>query len=81
MNEFDDLPVIELGLYQHYKGNVYEVLGVGCHTEVHEYYVVYAPVEKKDTIPQMWLRPYAMFTESVEVDGVSVPRFKKLINE
>lgn len=78
MNEFDDLPTIETGLYEHYKGNVYRVHGVGCNTEVHEYYVVYSPAEPKAGIPEFWLRPYAMFLETVEVDGQTVPRFKKL---
>jgi hypothetical protein len=78
MNEFEDLPVLQSGLYRHYKGTIYRVLGVGCHTEVHEYYVVYAPAEPKGGIPQMWLRPYEMFIESVEVDGKTIPRFKRL---
>ena len=47
MSEFDDLPTIETGLYRHYKGNEYNVLGVGCHTEAHEYFVVYAPAKPK----------------------------------
>lgn len=78
MNEFNDIPVIEPGLYQHYKGNKYRVLGVGCNTEAHEYYVVYSPTKHKDGLPEIWLRPYDMFIETVEVDGSLVPRFKKL---
>jgi hypothetical protein len=78
MKEFDDIPTIEPGLYQHYKGGKYEVLGIGCNTEAHEYYVVYSPSEPKAGIPKMWVRPYAMFVETVEVDGKTIPRFKKL---
>lgn len=81
MSEFDDLPTIEPGLYQHYKGNLYTVIGAGCNTEVHGYYVVYAPKEPKGGVPQLWLRPYAMFQETVEVDGATIPRFKKLTDE
>jgi hypothetical protein len=80
MNEFDDLPTIEPGLYEHYKGNRYQVLGVGCNTEAHEYYVVYSPEHPKADTPEMWLRPYAMFMEMVEVNGQTVPRFKKLVD-
>jgi hypothetical protein len=78
MGEFDDLPAIEPGLYQHYKGNRYRVLGVGCNTEAHEYYVAYSPENPKDGVPEIWLRPFAMFVETVTVDGKTVPRFKKL---
>lgn len=78
MSEFDDLPTIETGLYRHYKGNEYNVLGVGCHTEAHEYFVVYAPAQPKPGVPQFWLRPYDMFVESIEIDGELQPRFKKL---
>jgi hypothetical protein len=81
MSEFDDMPTIELGLYQHYKGNRYRVAGIGCHTEFHphEYYVVYAPAEQKtEKFPDFWLRSYDMFVETVEVNGEVIPRFKKI---
>jgi len=64
-----------LGKYRHYKGNEYEVLGVGKHTETEEdmviYKALYAPYET-------WLRPYVMFFETVEVDGKEVQRFTKI---
>ena len=75
---FDDIPTIEKGLYRHYKGNLYRVIGVGCHTETLEYYVVYSPVDHKLGIPEVWLRPYDMFTETVEIDGKTFPRFEKI---
>lgn len=81
MNEFDDIPTIEPGLYRHYKGSKYRVLGIGCHSEIYpyEYYVVYAPAEqKKEKYPDFWLRPYDMFVETVEVNGETIPRFRKL---
>jgi hypothetical protein len=78
MNEFDDLPIIEPGLYRHYKGGIYNVLGVGCNTEAHEYYVVYSPQAPKENRPRIWVRPYGMFVETVEIDGEEIPRFKKL---
>lgn len=78
MSEEFIIPALEKGIYQHYKGNNYEVLGVGCHTESNEYFVVYQPLEKKSGMPELWLRPYEMFVENVEIEGKLVPRFKKL---
>lgn len=78
MSEFDDRPTVKKGLYRHYKGNVYRVHGVGCHTEREEYFVVYSPTEPKTGIPEFWLRPYDMFIETVEVGGKTIPRFEKI---
>lgn len=78
MSEEFIIPALEKGIYQHYKGNKYEVLGVGCHTESNEYFVVYQPHEKKPGVPELWLRPYEMFVENIEIEGKLVPRFKKL---
>ena len=75
---FDDIPALQTGIYQHYKGNYYEVLGIGCHTETHEYLVVYRPLYYKPHNPRIWLRPYAMFLETVELDGKQVLRFAKV---
>lgn len=73
-----DIPMLESGRYVHYKGNEYEVLGVGRHTEKDEYFVVYQAIDEKDGMPRVWLRPYDMFIENVEVDGKTVPRFRKV---
>lgn len=58
--------------YRHYKGNVYEVLDIGIHTETEERMVVYRPVTGGET----WIRPLAMFLEEVEWEGKIVPRFQ-----
>lgn len=76
-DEFD-LPEIELGTYRHYKGNEYEVVGVGRHTEVDEYFVVYKPTVQKPGVPALWIRPYTMFIETIEKDGKVIPRFQKI---
>jgi hypothetical protein len=78
MGEFSDLPSIAPGVYEHYKGKRYLVLGVGCHTEVHDYFVVYTPLYEHAGQPDIWLRPYDMFIETVEVQGEVLPRFKKI---
>ena len=64
---------IEPGRYRHYKGNFYQVLGVARHSETEEELVVYRQ-EYGDR--SLWVRPKAMFLETVEVDGQMVPRFR-----
>lgn len=69
------LPAIELGVYRHYKGGEYEVIGVARHSETHEPLVVYRPLYNNTG---WWVRPHAMFFESVEVNGVRRARFEKV---
>ena len=63
------------GVYRHYKGQRYEVLGVARHSETEEEFVVYRALYGDRGL---WIRPLTMFTESVEKDGVSVPRFSRI---
>jgi hypothetical protein len=63
------------GHYRHYKGNDYTVLGVARHSETLEELVVYRQ-EYGDR--GLWVRPAAMFAETVEIDGRAVPRFRLL---
>ena len=63
---------MKTGRYRHYKGNEYTVLGVARHSETEEELVVYRQ-EYGDR--GLWVRPKAMFLESVEVNGKQVPRF------
>jgi len=60
------------GRYRHYKGRDYTVLGVARHSETLEELVVYRQ-EYGDR--GLWVRPAAMFAETIEVDGRTVPRF------
>ena len=68
---------LENGLYQHYKGNMYEVYMTAQHSETEEWMVVYKALYGEQG---MWVRPYDMFTETVDVNGVKVERFKKVDN-
>lgn len=63
------------GKYRHYKGNEYEVLSEGLHTETEEKVVIYRALYEPY---QVWVRPYAMFFESVIVEGKEIPRFAKI---
>lgn len=60
------------GRYRHYKGGEYEVVGVARHSETEEHLVVYRPLYNDSGL---WVRPLAMFLETVTVGGASVPRF------
>ena len=64
--------MITPGTYRHYKGNLYEVVDVATHSETEEQLVVYRALYGDRGL---WVRPLAMFTGTVEVDGVVVPRF------
>ncbi|SFS19654.1 Protein of unknown function [Dyella sp. OK004] len=62
----------ETGFYRHYKGQRYRVLGTARHSETLEPLVVYQALYGEHGL---WVRPAAMFCETVEVDGQTVPRF------
>ena len=55
------------GVYRHYKGKLYRLIGVAKHSETEEELVVYQPLYE-GAYP-LWVRPLSMFVE--EVDGVA----------
>ncbi len=63
---------LPLGIYQHYKGPLYEVLDVCLHTETEELMVYYKPVQKTQT----FVRPLAMFQEMIKTEDGVRPRFE-----
>lgn len=63
------------GLYRHYKGNEYRVIGLARHTETEETLVVYQALYGAKGL---WVRPAVMFIESVEIGGRRVPRFERI---
>jgi hypothetical protein len=67
------LPEVRPGRYRHYKGNEYLVLALARHSETEEELVVYR-CDYGDR--SWWVRPRAMFQETVEVAGRTVPRFE-----
>ena len=68
---------IKTGIYEHYKGKRYEVVGQALHSETVEPMVIYKALYKGE-FPEgaLWVRPMAMFKENVTIDGKSVPRFR-----
>ena len=64
---------IPQGIYQHYKGNLYQVLHTAKHSETEESLVVYRCLYGEYGV---WVRPLSMFAETLTHDGKQVPRFK-----
>ncbi|MGP4714045.1 MULTISPECIES: DUF1653 domain-containing protein [unclassified Psychrobacter] len=64
---------IPQGIYRHYKGNLYQVLHTAQHSETEESLVVYRCLYGEYG---MWVRPLAMFAETVMIDDKEVPRFE-----
>jgi len=64
---------IKPGRYEHYKGKHYQVIGVAHHSETMEEMVVYRQIYGDGGL---WVRPAAMFLESVVVDGEQIARFE-----
>ena len=66
------VPDIKPGRYRHFKGNEYEVLYVARHSETTEPMVVYRALYGEGGV---WVRPAFMWSEMVEHEGKTVPRF------
>jgi hypothetical protein len=66
------------GVYRHYKGKLYDVLGTAVHSETGERLVVYRPQYGERGL---WVRPLSMFTETLEIDGKPVARFAALAGD
>lgn len=60
------------GIYKHYKGMLYQVIGAARHSEDLEEYVVYQALYGEYGL---WVRPATMFQETVTIDGNEMPRF------
>lgn len=66
---------IKLGIYEHYKGNKYRVIGVARHSESLEELVVYEALYGDGGL---YVRPLRMFLEEVQIEGKAIPRFRFL---
>lgn len=71
---------MKLGKYKHYKGNVYEVIGVGLNSDTYEKIVVYRGMYNSEEFGNnpLWVKNLAEFLVNVEWEGKVVPRFKYL---
>ena len=66
---------VQPGRYRHFKGNEYEGLGMARHSETEEEMVVYRALYGERGL---WVRPAAMWCETVERDGKVQPRFVRI---
>ena len=64
--------MVENGIYRHYKGNLYEVIGHGKHSETLEDMVIYKALYGDGGT---WVRPAYMWDEIVETEKGKVHRF------
>ncbi len=69
---------LQLGIYQHFKGNLYEVIAVGKDSDTLEDLVVYKALYDSAEFGKnaIWIRPKEKFCEEIIVDGKKIPRFK-----
>ena len=63
---------VKPGIYRHFKGGIYRVIGMARHSEDLSPMVIYQSC-KDDSY---WVRPASMWNETVERDGVVKPRFQ-----
>ncbi|CAN5760043.1 DUF1653 domain-containing protein [soil metagenome] len=74
----DDLPPLITtppGRYRHYKGGEYEVIDTVRHSETLEPMTLYRALYGQRGL---WVRPAAMFRETVHIDGMERPRFSRI---
>jgi hypothetical protein len=64
---------IQFGIYEHYKGGMYKVLGVALHSETREEMVIYKALYDSQLT---WVRPLEMFLGEVTVNDIKQPRFR-----
>ena len=66
---------IQPGIYRHFKGNRYEVIGLAKHSETMEPMVVYRALYGEGGL---WVRPAAMWNELVDKENYHGPRLVKV---
>ncbi len=75
MSDLPALPVLQPGRYRHFKGGLYEVVDVVRSSETLQPMVLYRALYGEGGL---WVRPYAMFVEQVNLADGNQPRFARL---
>jgi len=72
--------MVKPGLYRHYKGKIYQVLGTGRHSETMELMVIYQGQYVSDEFGDkpIFVRPYDLFIQEIDLEGLKIPHFKYL---
>ena len=65
--------MIKPGIYEHYKGNQYELITIANHSETLEKMVVYKALYGEG---EYWVRPLSMWEELIDLNGEQVHRFR-----
>ena len=65
--------VVVGGIYEHYKGVLYKIIGLARHSESLEEMVVYQALYGNNDI---WVRPLGMFLEHTTFEDRLLPRFR-----
>ena len=73
--DYADIP---RGRYRHFKGQCYELIDIAHHSETQEPMVVYRALYADHGL---WVRPLAMFFETIEREGKQLQRFQYLGSE
>ncbi len=68
-------PSLQRGVYRHFKGKLYEVIGVAQRVDTYDWLVVYRPLYGDR---ELVVRPYDEFTGTVNREGREQPRFQFL---
>jgi len=68
---------MQLGLYRHFKGGLYEVIGIARHSETLEELVIYKSLKDQS----LWVRPLSMWNERIEKEGKIYVRFTYIEKE
>ena len=66
---------MKIGIYRHYKGNLYEVIDIAKHSETLEELVLYKALYE-NLESKLWVRPKKMFFEVININGKEISRFK-----
>ncbi|MBT5934502.1 DUF1653 domain-containing protein [Sulfurimonas sp.] len=69
---------MKIGIYEHYKGQRYEVIDTLRHSETEELMVLYRALYGDQGL---WARPYTMFFQTVLIKNKETPRFKYIGDE
>lgn len=65
---------MQAGLYKHWKGGLYQVLGLAQHSETEERLVIYVAL-RPGVGPRLFARPLAQWDELMAGPDGPVPRF------
>lgn len=69
---------MKIGIYEHYKGQRYEVIDTLRHSETEELMVLYRALYGDQGL---WARPYTMFFQTLLINDKETPRFKYIGDE